>query len=279
MTLPEQRPGRRRYLGSLLLIVAALAAATFCAIVSPAQILSIELSPIQVVALTPVERAAALNNIRGTLLQGIAGLGVFIAAGIAWRQLQHNIHDAAAQREVSRQGQITERFGRAIDELKDPDITVRLGGIFTLDRIAGESERDRPAISNILAAYVRTRSPWPPPGDSPYGPDLPIDEVPPLRVRQIDVQSALTVLCRWGPRPGYGDVWPSLDMSGTDLRMSNLERGHLWRVRFHESNLANANFRGADLRGADLTDTTTDGTDFQQASADESTWWPDGVSR
>jgi hypothetical protein len=71
-------------------------------------------------ALGPAERLKAENDARTTLLQGIAGLVLVVGAGATWQQLQ-----------INREGQITERFNKAIDHLGergDDRIDVRLGG-------------------------------------------------------------------------------------------------------------------------------------------------------
>ncbi|MFI6240032.1 pentapeptide repeat-containing protein [Micromonospora sp. NPDC050795] len=66
-------------------------------------------------------------------------------------------HSAAATREqltVQREGQLTDRYTRAVEQLANVDTTVRIGGIYALDRIARESIDDRPNIVNVLAAYL-----------------------------------------------------------------------------------------------------------------------------
>ena len=66
---------------------------------------------------------------------------------------------------IAQEGQITERFTRAvdqlgaIDQLGNPAIEIRLGGIYALERIANESEKDYWPIMEILTAYVRKNSP------------------------------------------------------------------------------------------------------------------------
>jgi hypothetical protein len=57
---------------------------------------------------------------------------VLFGAGIGWH--------------ITRQGQITERFTRAVDQLGDDRLDVRLGGSHALARIAKNSMADRPAI-------------------------------------------------------------------------------------------------------------------------------------
>jgi hypothetical protein len=78
------------------------------------------------------EGAKAENDVRTTLLQGVAGLLLLAGAIATWRQLR-----------LSRKGQITERFTRAIDQLDyRKSLEVRLGAIYALERIARDSERD-----------------------------------------------------------------------------------------------------------------------------------------
>jgi hypothetical protein len=103
------------------------------------------------------------NDVRTTLLQGLAGAVVAVGLSLTWRQIR-----------VNQEGQITERFNKAIDHLGSDKVDVRLGGIYALERIAKNSEDDRDTIAEVLTAFVRQHSPWPPssqPGRS--GADLP----------------------------------------------------------------------------------------------------------
>ena len=72
-------------------------------------------------------------------------------------------------------------------------MAIRLGGIYALERVMLDSPRDRWAIVDTLAAFVRLQRPF---QIDPKG-------VPPLRSDQpaplpIDIQAALTVLSRQG---------------------------------------------------------------------------------
>jgi hypothetical protein len=62
--------------------------------------------------------------------------------------------------ELSREGQITERFTKAIDQLgNQTSLDVRLGGIYALQRIAKDSDNDRETIYSVLAAFIRQHAP------------------------------------------------------------------------------------------------------------------------
>jgi hypothetical protein len=66
---------------------------------------------------------------------------------------------------LSREGQITDRFTKAIEQLGSlddkgkPKLEIRLGGIYALERIARDSERDHTVIMEVLTTYVREHSP------------------------------------------------------------------------------------------------------------------------
>jgi hypothetical protein len=127
----------------------------------------------------------ARNNVRTTAFQATAGLVVLLGAYFTWRQLH-----------TAREGQVTDRFTRAIDHLGSDQLDIRLGGIYALERIARDSKADRPTIAEVLTSYVRTHSPWLPSQPNQYKPDWPLDLQPDLRTRAPDVQAALTVLGR-----------------------------------------------------------------------------------
>jgi hypothetical protein len=92
-----------------------------------------------------------------TLAQILAGAALLSGLYFTWRTLQ-----------VNREGQITERFTRAIDQLGKVDdnnnklFEIRLGGIYALERISRESEEDHWPIMEVLTAYVRQHARWRP---------------------------------------------------------------------------------------------------------------------
>ncbi|MGH8065037.1 MAG: pentapeptide repeat-containing protein, partial [Candidatus Entotheonellia bacterium] len=72
---------------------------------------------------------------------------------------------AAKNLELTHRGQITEGFTKAIAQLGEegPEkMTLRIGGIYALERIAKDSEEDHWPIMEILTSYVRkeTRLSW-----------------------------------------------------------------------------------------------------------------------
>jgi hypothetical protein len=192
--------------------------------------------------------------------------------------------------ETTHEGQVTDRFTRAIDQLGHARLDVRLGGIYALERIARDSSGDRATIGEVLTAFIRSHAPWPPSLPGQYLETAPIDRVPKLQTRAPDVQASLWVLGRGGFADALGeDQW--LDLSAVDLRRADLRNARLGDVDLRFAGLQRAYLGGAHLRGAyldgshlegarlfsaDLDGANLDGTYLQGAEADVRTKWPDG---
>jgi hypothetical protein len=131
---------------------------------------------------------------------------------------------------LAEQGQITERFTRAIDQLGSEHLDVRLGGIYALERIARDSPGDRATIGEVLTAYIRGHAPRPSRLDGQPPAEAAIEEVAFLRLRAPDVQAALTVLGR-GRFADPDPEAPRLDLADTDLRRAYLSRADLRGAR------------------------------------------------
>jgi uncharacterized protein YjbI with pentapeptide repeats len=220
-------------LGALTVVVA-------CVLVFPQQLIDWELGS-RVRTLSPADLAKAINDVRATLLQGIGGAVVLLGAYFAYRQLQ-----------VNREGQITERFTRATDQLGHNEVDVRMGGIYALERIANDSPRDRATIAEMLTAFVRGHAAWP--ASPPSGPPLSSEtewpvEVPALEARAPDVQAAMSVL---GRRLFPLDGLHRLNLVRVDLRNAQLKGADLREVEMFGANLLGADLTGANLQDADL---------------------------
>lgn len=61
---------------------------------------------------------------------------------------------------VDQDQQITERFTRAIVQLGDELMALRLGGIYALERISKDSAKDHWQVMEVLMAYVRKNVRW-----------------------------------------------------------------------------------------------------------------------
>jgi uncharacterized protein YjbI with pentapeptide repeats len=175
-----------------------------------------------------------------------------------WQESQ-----GSQQLELALSSQMTDRFTKAIDQLGSPNKAVRIGGIFALERIARDSQRDRSAthtlqsINYTLATFVREAQPTSNIQDSSY--------IPMLKIRAPDVQAAMTVLCRSPLCDSRMNASNSdlrdlnrtdlrLDLSRVDLRRASLSGARLDGVNLWGSRLEGANLRHAHLRCAGLSD-------------------------
>ncbi|NHU43014.1 pentapeptide repeat-containing protein [Rhodococcus sp. A14] len=230
--------------------------------------------------LTKEQLLEARNGIRSTLLQAIAGLAVGSGAIVAWRKLQDEREAGVKQRELEREGQITDRLTHAIDQLGSEKLQVRIGGMFALERIARDSARDQDAIVEVLTAFVREQAPLRPELDNRSHEDT--DARPPA-----DVQAALTVLARRAP----DNDSPNLELHLNDCSLANavlfdaalegawlhrtclakagLARAHLNDARLISSHLEGADLRNAELRKADLTSVHLQGANLTGADLTE----------
>jgi uncharacterized protein YjbI with pentapeptide repeats len=234
--------------------LSALVVILACVLLIPQWLLRWELGA-QARMLNAADKAKAINDVRTTLLQGIGGAVILLGAYFTYRQLQAS----RDQLQIAQQGQVTERFTRAIDQLGHAELDVRLGGIYALERIANDSPDDRATIAEVLTAYVRGHAPWPPRLESQPAIDDPIEQVPELLLRAADVQAALTVLARRRPPSTHGE---RLDLHSTDLRKAVLAGARLQRAYLSRANLQKADLRHAQLQLAELYDAQLQGADL-----------------
>ena len=162
---------------------------------------------------------------------------------------------------LSRDGQVTDRITKAVGQLGDRKVDVRLGGIYALERIAVDSpKRDHPTVMEVLTAFVREHSriqltAGPAPDDAP--PEAWVRVPPPA----TDIQAALTVVGRRNPKRDIRRI----DLRGASLRGADLYRARLRDTLLGGADLTGADLRKADLRKTDLRDTVLTGANFEDA--------------
>ena len=144
---------------------------------------------------------------------------------------------------LSRGGQATGRYAKALEQLGCEQLDVRIDGIYALERVARDSPGDRLAVMELLAAFIRERSreQWPPPDSGGQARE---------RSLRPDVHAAITVVGHRRAEPGIGPA----DLARADLTRADLAGAELGGARLAGARLAGANLDGADLAGADLTE-------------------------
>jgi uncharacterized protein YjbI with pentapeptide repeats len=184
----------------------------------------------------PTVMAAAIG-VGGTVVVGVVGYWASVRNTSATLDLTRRTLD------LTEQGQVTDRYNKAIEQLGSTEIDVRIGGIYALERIAHDSARDYPTVMEVLAEFVRDHSPeqWPPPTVHEAGAE------PPGRTTRPDVQAALTIIAR---RTIRNDRRP-INLNRADLTRANLTRANLTNVDLNNANLTRANLgKEVDLRAA-----------------------------
>ena len=193
----------------------------------------------------------AVDNARGRLLTLAAGV---LAAGA--------LVFTARNFWLSREGQVTDRYTKAIEQLGSEKLDVRIGGIYALERIARDSSRDHQVVMEVLTAFIREhcREPWPPParpGLARITRRGPFRAGGPLRIMRIraDVQAAAAAV---GRRDAERDVRPvdlfGANLAGAQLLYADLGGALLTDADLRFAILAGARLDKAILNGADLTE-------------------------
>jgi hypothetical protein len=178
------------------------------------------------------------------------------------KQFERQLDEAHEQLNILREGQITERYTKAVDQLGSDKPDVRVGAIYALERIAISSGRERRTIVEVLTAYVQGHAPWPPKESEQPSVQMAPKDLHRLVTWSPDVQAAMTVIAR---RNVEGDHDELLNLVGVDLRMAELADAHLNGAILRDSSLQRIILARADLRRADLARSNLEGADLRDA--------------
>lgn len=207
--------------------------------------------------LSAKDRIEAEAQALQTLAQIVGGAFLFLTVFFTWR----NVVAAEKTVAISQEGQVTDRFTKAIEQLGSDKLEMRLGGIYALERIARDSEKDYWPIVEILTTYVRENAPWEEQDEEEQNS---FDDPKP----RADIQAILTVLGRRVHRYAQGEE-VRLDLARTDLRGADLREAHLEGAILIETHLEEAFLRGAYLEKAILYGAYLDGANLSKAHLQE----------
>lgn len=212
--------------------------------------------------------AALVTGLRTAVVALTAALGASVAL----------LYTARTYR-LTRRGQITDRFTKALERLGSNEIYVRIGGILALEQIVQDApEQAATDAARVLGHFIRHRAPQaqptPDPDSSkPDGPDPGHSALPDEPA--ADVQAALTALTRTESRT-HVDPREQLDLHGlhlagahlkqADLTHANLAGATLTHVNLARATLTEANLRGATLTGANLARAMLAKADLREAT-------------
>lgn len=215
-----------------------------------------------VMSLTGKARAEQLNGVREMLLVAIAGIGAAIG-----------LFFTAQTYALSKAGQVTDRFSRAVEHLGSNVTAQQLGGVYALERLMRDSATDHQTLIEVLTAFIRDEAGHP----AVWYPKASESARPPSAA----AQAALTVL---GRRPKMTKErqldlartsiahaylnqarFPGVNLSKADLRHVHLWDAHLEDARMGGALLQSAHMRNAHMRGAHLGGTHLEDADFSSA--------------
>ncbi|HYB30111.1 MAG TPA: pentapeptide repeat-containing protein [Solirubrobacteraceae bacterium] len=248
-------PWRRRLAASAVFALAVAALAAVSALV-------IRFAPPWLVStsgLTGSARLEELSRVRIALLVLVIGA---LAAGVALYLFRSAVRE---RRDENRERELTERFMRAVDQIGHPALDVRLGGIYSLERLARESPENHGPVIEILAAFVREHAPWPARNGNGR------------RRPATDVQAAVTIIGRrvvdydtGAPISLPFTALAGATLTGAHLELAtlsgaNLEGADLFKAHLNAADLEGANLRNAGLLLASLNDTVLWGANVQGA--------------
>lgn len=205
-------------------------------------------------------------------IQSIAGLGFFLTAIIGWKNYK-----------ISEDKNVSERFIKAIELLSDDRIQMRLGGVYSLERIARDSKEDHPVVMDVLLAFIRDRSQRRINSKDSFLQDFMNQIDAQKSMNQIDakntnntedIRSAILVVVQRNRKYDKENFEPNLqhacldglNLSNLNLEKFNFSNASLKGTILKGSRLAYANFNMANLDNAKLQNTKAFSASFMYSS-------------
>ena len=200
--------------------------------------------------LPPESRSTTIRN-AGFVIAGAIALVFAVWRGVV----------AQRQSETSQQGLLNERYQRGAEMLGSEVLSVRMGGIYALQRLAGEQAREYHCqIMGLLCSFARhptrddaivLRSDGKPEGNDEQGGHI-----------REDVQAVMELLA-W--RSETVIALEEESASVLDLRGADLRGLHLWGAKLCKANLDGARLQGSNLTDANLSQSSLEGADLSKS--------------
>ncbi|WP_413102482.1 pentapeptide repeat-containing protein [Streptomyces sp. Inha503] len=181
------------------------------------------------------------------------------------KMFEHTREKDREQAELTREGQVTERYVEAVKLLASDVLTERLGGIYALERIMRDSERDHNTVVEVLSAFIREHAQKGAANRAPSGDGSKTEGANSRRGQlRSDLQAALVVLGRRPEREGLEEEGglERINLTQTDLRGAELYNHSLRNIELREARLDDAQFYMVDLSGAELQRSCFEDADF-----------------
>lgn len=169
----------------------------------------------------------------------VTSVGVLL--GVAFTAF--GLYYTAQTLRATQEGQITDRYTKAVEQLASPAVDVRLGAIYALLRIANDSQKDRPTIRSVLAAYVRNH-------------DFCVAQQPPFQCNAKPSELGVSSTAMRVPADVYAAINSAVALgTGTGEELADFTRARFPRVDFPKGvRLSYADLTFAELPWAQLWD-------------------------
>jgi uncharacterized protein YjbI with pentapeptide repeats len=169
--------------------------------------------------LSTADELKARNDVRTTLVQALAGLAVAGGLLVTYRTYRQNRaeQDRTYEREL---------YAKAVEQLGHEKAPVRLGALYSLERLAEDKPERRQIIVDVICAYLRM----------PFSPATPASKLKPGNTEDLKVTESHTT-------DGISDAWQqerqvrltAQRVLGEHLRMGLVEHRRKDRVKEQRS--------------------------------------------
>ncbi|MGW6410930.1 pentapeptide repeat-containing protein [Streptomyces vinaceus] len=187
--------------------------------------------------LTPEASVAARGQFRLAVVQAFVATGASVA-------LLYTARNYA----LTRRGQVTDRFTKALERLSSEHVYVRIGAIAAMKQILLDAPDQAEDAARVLEAFIHERT-------------ARLDDDKGAEIPSPDVAFAIEALGKAIPR-GFHIV----RLSDRDLRGVRLRGMTLYYAMFDGSILRLADLRFSDMRQASMRGVDATGTEFSHAS-------------
>lgn len=194
------------------------------------------------------------------MITALAAIGALVLT-------QDSLSATREQLTLTRQGQVSDRFARAVEQLGNTNsVDVRVGAVYSLEKVAKDSTSDRLVVMEVLSNYVRTRSPSIKRDDGSYR--CPTESYVPA-----DIEAAVVVI---GRRDRSRDeTW--VDLEGSCLRIRGANQADfrqtiLYYCDFSGASLKQAIFNGTTLHQSSFDGAVLYGTSFRAVTGDHASF-------
>lgn len=172
---------------------------------------------------------------------------------IAQENSRQSVKASERTLEAQRQSRLGERFSKAVEQLNNDDVAVRVGAIYALSRIARESSEDYWPVAHLLCSFLRGKRPVEQEGE-------------PAIAAPSDDAKAVAAFFRMG-LGNYGGV---IDLSRTNLHGLDLTGGLFGKANFDGAKLDGVVLVRSMLIGAKFANVNATYADFTDAQLAES---------